>query len=133
MKKGHLSDTRANQALFPDETPQWRFRLHELAQSAHYSDDHTLILQDDVAVGLQRLIEAGVQVDCIVTSPPFYGQRDYGFDDQIGLEQHPNSFIESLIEVFRLCRKVLRDTGSLWVNLGDTYWSGKGQHRSNEG
>ena len=66
-----------------------------------------------------------------MTSPPFYGQRDYGVDGQIGLEPHPQ-VVNSLVEVFELCWQVLKDTGSLWVNLGDTYWSGKGAHKSDE-
>jgi site-specific DNA-methyltransferase (cytosine-N4-specific) len=66
-------------------------------------------------------------VDCIITSPPYYGQRDYGVPDQIGLEKHPQEYIERLVAVFRVARHVLKPTGSLWVNLGDTYWSGKGQ------
>ena len=66
-------------------------------------------------------------VDCIVTSPPYYGQRDYGVISQIGLEENPNQYIDRLISVFRAAKPVLKPTGSLWVNLGDTYWSGKGK------
>lgn len=66
-------------------------------------------------------------VDCIVTSPPYYGQRDYGVPEQIGLEPHPLQYVERLVAVFRAARRVLKPTGSLWVNLGDTYWSGKGR------
>lgn len=65
-------------------------------------------------------------VDCIVTSPPYYGQRDYGEDEQIGLEENPHLYIERLVKVFREAKRVLKPRGSLWVNLGDTYWSGKG-------
>lgn len=67
-----------------------------------------------------------------MTSPPFYGQRNYGVDGQIGLEPHPREFVDSLVEIFEACRPVLRETGSLWVNLGDTYWGGKGAHKSPE-
>ena len=81
---------------------------------------------------LKYLAKHDIQVDCIVTSPPFYGQRDYGVAGQIGLERHPREFIEQLVEVFELCRPVLRNTGSMFVNLGDTYWSGKGAHKSKE-
>jgi site-specific DNA-methyltransferase (cytosine-N4-specific) len=66
-------------------------------------------------------------VDCIVTSPPYYGQRDYGIRDQIGLEEHPQEYINCLVTVFRAAMRVLKPSGSLWVNLGDTYWSGKGK------
>lgn len=65
-------------------------------------------------------------VDCVVTSPPYYGQRDYGSPDQLGLEVTPFDYIDNLMCVFREVHRVLKDSGSVWVNLGDTYWSGKG-------
>ena len=66
-------------------------------------------------------------VDCIVTSPPYYGLRDYGIDGQIGLEDTPEQFIERLVAVFRELRRALKDNGTLWVNIGDSYaGSGKG-------
>jgi len=62
-----------------------------------------------------------------VTSPPYFGLRDYGHDGQIGLEDTPDAFISRLVEVFREVRRVLRDDGTLWLNLGDSYaGSGKG-------
>ena len=67
-----------------------------------------------------------------MTSPPYYGQRDYGIEGQLGLEDHPQQFIDQLVEVFDLCAALLRETGSLWINIGDTYWSGKGAHKSGE-
>lgn len=66
-------------------------------------------------------------VDCIVTSPPYYGKRDYGIDGQLGLEDHPQMYINRLVEIFRETKRILKPSGSLWVNIGDTYWSGKGQ------
>jgi site-specific DNA-methyltransferase (adenine-specific) len=86
----------------------------------------------DVRAGLKLLSESDVQVNCVVTSPPFYGQRDYEVDDQIGLEDHPSQFIKNLADVFDGAGDVMVDNGSLWVNIGDTYWSGKGEHRSGE-
>ena len=66
-------------------------------------------------------------VNCCVTSPPYFGLRDYGNDAQIGLEQTPEEFVEALVEVFREVRRVLRDDGTVWLNLGDSYsGSGKG-------
>ena len=66
-----------------------------------------------------------------VTSPPYYGLRDYGGEEnQIGQEQTPDEFIEQLITVFKEVRNVLRDDGTCWVNLGDSYYNyrpGKGQ------
>ena len=69
----------------------------------------------------------GHSIDCIVTSPPYYGLRDYGVDGQLGLEMHPQLYIDKLVTVFRQARRVLKPTGSVWVNIGDTYWSGKGK------
>lgn len=60
-------------------------------------------------------------VNCCVTSPPYFGLRDYGVDGQIGLEQTPEQYIGKMVEVFREVRRVLRDDGTLWLNLGDSY------------
>lgn len=66
-------------------------------------------------------------VHCIVTSIPYWGKRDYEMPGQIGLEETPEEFIETLVKVFRECRRVLRDDGTLWLNVDDTYWGGKGK------
>jgi DNA modification methylase len=60
-------------------------------------------------------------VHCCVTSPPYFGLRDYGVDGQIGLEKTPDAFVAELVAVFREVKRVLRDDGSLWLNLGDSY------------
>jgi DNA modification methylase len=60
-------------------------------------------------------------VHCCVTSPPYFGLRDYGMDGQIGLEDTPQAFVARLVKVFRQVRRVLRDDGTLWLNLGDSY------------
>lgn len=60
-------------------------------------------------------------VHCCVTSPPYFGLRDYGTDGQIGLEPTPDEFVQALVTVFREVRRVLRDDGTLWLNLGDSY------------
>lgn len=60
---------------------------------------------------------------CIVTSPPYYGLRDYGKDGQMGLEETPELFIAGLVDLFRIYREKLRDDGTLWVNIGDSYAS----------
>lgn len=65
-------------------------------------------------------------VHCCVTSPPYFGLRDYGMDGQIGLEDTPQAFVARLVEVFREVRRVLRDDGTLWLNLGDSYGSAGG-------
>ncbi len=63
-------------------------------------------------------------VHCCVTSPPYFGLRDYGNAAQIGLEATPEAFVAELVAVFREVRRVLRDDGTLWLNLGDSYASG---------
>lgn len=132
VENGKLKDTPANRALHPQVTPQSKFTDPQLSERSYYADDKAIVLREDVRGGLRRLIDAGIKVDCIVTSPPYYGQRDYGYDGQLGLEEHPQQFIDNLVEVFELCWQVLSDTGSLWINIGDTYWSGKGAHKSGE-
>lgn len=77
------------------------------------------------ALSAARLLPDGC-VDCIVTSPPYYGLRDYGVDGQIGLEETPEAFIEQLVSVFRELRRVLKPNGTLWVNMGDSYNCYKG-------
>jgi site-specific DNA-methyltransferase (adenine-specific) len=60
-------------------------------------------------------------VNCCVTSPPYFGLRDYGHEGQIGLEPTPDAYVARLVEVFREARRVMRDDGTLWLNLGDSY------------
>src|SRR5690606_1492456 len=60
-------------------------------------------------------------VHTCITSPPYFGLRDYGVDGQIGLEQTPDEYVSKPVEVFREVRRVLRDDGTLWLNLGDSY------------
>lgn len=124
--------TKANLALIPQVTSAKAFGDAKLRKAAFYADDNVLIFNMDVREAMKHLAAAGVTVNCMVTSPPFYGQRDYGAKGQIGLEEHPRQFIEQLVACFDAAKPVLADNGSLWVNLGDTYWSGKGEHRSGE-
>lgn len=63
-------------------------------------------------------------VHCCVTSPPYYGLRDYGVDGQMGLEETPEAFVTGMVGVFREVRRVLRDDGTLWLNMGDSYAGG---------
>jgi DNA modification methylase len=65
----------------------------------------------------------GESVHCVITSPPYWGLRDYGVPGQIGLEPTPEEYVEKMVEVFREVRRVLRDDGTLWLNLGDSYAS----------
>ena len=67
---------------------------------------------------------AAESVNCVVTSPPYWGLRDYGTDGQLGLEPTPEAYVAKLVAVFREVRRVLRDDGTLWLNLGDSYAGG---------
>lgn len=64
-------------------------------------------------------------VNCCVTSPPYFGLRDYGVDGQIGMERDVDDYIGNIVEVFRQVHRVLSDNGTLWLNIGDTYGRGK--------
>ncbi|MEO6601497.1 MAG: site-specific DNA-methyltransferase [Polyangiaceae bacterium] len=79
----------------------------------------TKIIVGDCRKVLQTL--DAESVNCCVTSPPYFGLRDYGMGDQIGLEAKPDDFVGELVEVFREVRRVLRDDGTLWLNIGDSY------------
>jgi DNA modification methylase len=83
------------------------------------------VLLGDVRQRLAEIPDDSIQA-CI-TSPPYWGLRDYGQDDQIGLEQDPNAFVASLVDVFREVKRALTPDGVFWLNIGDSYsGSGKG-------
>ena len=83
------------------------------------------VIYSDAVCGLKEL--ADESIDCCVTSPPYYGLRDYGHDGQIGLETSVYEYIERLLAVFREVRRVMKPDGTLWVNIKDSYaGSGKG-------
>lgn len=77
------------------------------------------VLEGDCRQILKTLPDESVH--CVVTSPPYYGLRDYGHEGQIGLEDQPAAFVDQLVGVFSEVRRVLRSDGTLWMNLGDTY------------
>jgi DNA modification methylase len=77
------------------------------------------ILLGDVRKRLAEIPDQTIQ--CCVTSPPYWGLRDYGHDGQIGLEQTPDEYVSEMVQVFQEVRRVLTDDGTLWLNLGDSY------------
>jgi len=77
------------------------------------------IIQGDCLDVLKTLADQSVH--CCVTSPPYWGLRDYGVEGQLGLESTPAEYVEKMVAVFREVRRVLRDDGTLWLNLGDSY------------
>lgn len=87
------------------------------------------VLQGDVINRLKDLSDQSVQ--CVVTSPPYWGLRDYGVDGQLGLEKTPEEYVENMVEVFREVKRVLKDDGTLWLNLGDSY-NGASSNRSGQ-
>ncbi len=87
------------------------------------------ILQGDCVQSLKQLADESVQ--CCVTSPPYFGLRDYGNDGQIGLESTPDEYVAKIVEVFREVQRVLRKDGTLWLNLGDSY-ARQGGRESNQ-
>lgn len=82
------------------------------------------LLQGDSLDVLQTLPDESV--DCCVTSPPYWGLRDYGHEGQIGLEMTPNAYVSRIVDVFRQVRRVLRSDGTVWVNIGDSYAAERG-------
>ena len=84
---------------------------------------------------MRRWASHGIKAQMCVTSPPYFGLRDYGHDGQIGLEETPDAYIAAMVEVFRCVRDVLSDDGTVWLNIGDSYandgkWGGSsgGKH-----
>ena len=78
---------------------------------------------------MRRWKEQGMKAQTCVTSPPYYGLRDYGHEGQIGLEETPEQYIAAMVEVFRCVWDVLEDDGTLWLNIGDSYVGAMSQHK----
>lgn len=87
-----------------------------------------MIHQGDSLTVLRTMPENFAQ--CVVTSPPYWGLRDYGVDGQMGLEPTPDEYVERMVAVFREVRRVLKPDGTLWLNMGDSYagsWGAQGR------
>jgi DNA modification methylase len=93
----------------------------------YYADAWLTVYAGDCRAVLAEM--PAQSVHCVVTSPPYWGLRDYGTEGQIGLEPTPEAYVETMVAVFREVRRVLRDDGTVWLNLGDSYASGEvGRH-----
>ncbi|MCI8538627.1 MAG: site-specific DNA-methyltransferase [Oscillospiraceae bacterium] len=90
--------------------------------------DNSLIVESDAALALQKLPTDSVQ--CVVTSPPYWGLRDYGIEGQIGLEEKLQQYINKLVSVFAEVKRILRNDGVFWLNIGDGYTSGNRGYRA---
>ncbi|HEX5495427.1 MAG TPA: site-specific DNA-methyltransferase [Mycobacteriales bacterium] len=91
--------------------------------NVYYRDEHITLLLGDAAEQLATLPNGSV--DAVVTSPPYWGLRDYDADGQYGLEATPNQYVNNLRAVFDEIHRVLADTGTVWLNLADSYASGE--------
>ena len=90
----------------------------------YYVDAHLTVHQGDARAVLADL--PAESVHCVVTSPPYWGLRDYGVPGQLGLEATPEAYVAALVDVFREVRRVLRADGTVWLNLGDSYAAARG-------
>ncbi len=101
----------------------------------YFSSDRVKLYRGDVLDGLRHLADESVQT--VVTSPPYWGLRDYGVEGQLGLEPTPEEYVDRMVEIFAEVRRVLKADGTLWLNMGDSYandykWGGAtgGKHAS---
>ena len=85
----------------------------------HYCDDWLTVYHGDARVVMAEMEPESVH--CVVTSPPYWGLRDYSAEGQLGLEPTPEQYVENMVAVFREVRRVLRSDGTVWLNLGDSY------------
>lgn len=95
--------------------------------SVYYQDDQVTLYHGDALAVAGELPDGSA--DCIVTSPPYFGLRDYGIEGQYGLEDSPAEYVETMRALFAELRRVLADDGTLWLNLGDSYagsWGNQG-------
>lgn len=105
-------------------------KLAKIGKLPEIRVNDSVIFEGDALNVLSRLKSNSVQ--CVVTSPPYWGLRDYGYEGQIGLEETLQQFINRLVAVFSEVKRVLRDDGSLWLNIGDGYTSGNRGYRATD-
>ena len=95
------------------------------AQGPYFADESVTLWHGDSLAVLRELPDQSV--DCCVTSPPYFGLRDYGVEGQYGLESSPAEYVETMRALFAEVRRVLTDDGTLWLNIGDSYQSSGGK------
>lgn len=108
-----------------NQSTQDLFEIHEIADCSQDEEsgmaNGTLLLGDALA-NLRKIPDKSVK--CCITSPPYWGLRDYGIEGQIGAETSLDDFLDKLVEVFREVRRILTDDGTFWLNIGDSFTSG---------
>lgn len=120
-----FAEEGSNDTVATATVPRYRLQVASLVSlKPFYLSDTVALYCGEAHTVLSHVATASV--DCIITSPPYYGQRDYGSPAQLGLEPHPQLYIDRLVTTLDECWRLLKAGGSLWVNIGDTYWSGKG-------
>ncbi len=123
----HLKTLRGGQAAdFPLLAPDTLAR----ASYGYRNDVPWIVSNDDALAGVERVPDRFV--DCVVTSPPYYWQRDYDVDGQTGHEDTVDQYVEALSAVFRQVLRVLKPKGTAFLVLGDTYYSGRGQPKGGD-
>lgn len=108
----------------PRRVPPIRFSVHEHRLGDAYEDvrDGSALVRGDALSVMSAMPERSVQT--VVTSPPYWSLRDYGIEGQIGLNETMYAFVDSLADLFDQVHRVLRNDGTLWLNIGDSYTSG---------
>lgn len=102
--------------------------IRRVTRQARVTLNHSTIFEGDALTVLRRLPDESVR--CVVTSPPYWGLRDYDITEQIGLEATMHQFINRLVTIFAEIRRVLTEDGTLWLNIGDGYTSGNRGYRA---
>lgn len=100
----------------------------KISRPPEISVSDSVIIEGDALNVLQRLPSQSVQ--CVVTSPPYWGLRDYGIPGQIGLEKSLQQYLNRLVAIFAEVKRILKDDGTLWLNIGDGYTSGNRGYRA---
>lgn len=95
-----------------------------------YHEEHLKVIQGDSREALASIPDKTFR--CCITSPPYWGLRDYGYGGQIGAEDTPERYIADLVDIFREVRRTLTDDGTLWLNIGDSYTSGNRKWRDKD-
>jgi len=130
MIDGSRNETRAR-SLSPKEEPAYPYTQGTYRSSyvrEAFNQDEISVLEGDSRQALAGISDATFQ--CCITSPPYWGLRDYGIDGQIGAENDPDQYIRDLVGIFREVRRTLREDGTLWLNIGDSYTSGDRRWRA---